>query len=128
MSRHEAHGPRIIFKDDRDSSIGRGCILFAAHFRPEIMLIPRVCAAVAPKATQIVRVTEGWRDIRDTRDRHEDLCALDLTLEMPVGRATKEEYARVVDSMRAFLGPDYDVIAHGEGFGHHIHCEWDPET
>ncbi len=126
--RHPVHGPRIIVKDDRDSTVGRGGVLFAALFRPEIAILPRLVAACAPMRAEVVRVTEGHRKIRETRDRHEDLCALDFTIEMPAGmRAIEPEYEQVADRMRIFLGPDYDIVVHGEGLGLHIHVEWDPK-
>lgn len=124
--RHEIWGPRIIVKRDEESSIGRGCILYGAHFREGVSHIPRLICACAPLKCQIVYLTEGWRDIRDSRDLHETLCAFDATLEMPMGmRATESEYEQTAQRLRIALGPGYDVIPHGEGMGLHLHIEWD---
>jgi len=126
MSRHEVHGPRIIVKDDRDSSVGRGCVLFAAHFRQGLSDIPRLAATCAPFSTQEVWLTEGWREIRPSRDMHKELCAFDITFRMPGGvRANKGEYDQAASRMRIFLGRDYDIVVHGSGANEHIHIEWD---
>lgn len=124
-------GPRVIFKDDRDSSIGRGCQLFATHFVPVMMEMLRHCiqAFANNKAVAVVRVTEGWRSIRTSRDLHEDCRALDFTAELASGaRVPIDVYASVAAQMRRWLGQDFDVIVHGQGSNLHIHVEYDPKT
>lgn len=118
-------GPRIIVKDDRDSSIGRGCEQYAWHYRPEIAAIPRAAAASSPWNTRIVRLTEGYRNIRDTPDDHEDFNAFDITVELPAGaRANKAEYEQMAFRMKLFLGPDYGFLVHGEDAALHIHFRY----
>lgn len=119
-------GPRIYIKRDEESSIARGCQMYAAHFRPEIAIIPRIATAVAPFTCEEVWLTEAHRKIRDTRDLHEELCAFDITYHLTDDfRPTKVEYGMAVDRMSIFLGPDYDILAHGVGDNLHIHCEYE---
>lgn len=121
-------GPRVYVKRDEESSIGRGCILHGAHFRPEIAKIVWAACRAAPLHTASITLTEGARDIRDTRDMHEELRALDLTFLMPGKRSpTVEEYEHLQSGMKSLLGHDYDVIAHGDGPNIHIHTELDPK-
>jgi hypothetical protein len=123
-----ASGPRIIFKDDRDSSIGRGCILYAAHLRPEVIAIVRAAALEAPEGLEVITISEGWRDIRERRDLHEEARAFDISLNGIPGpdeirEAVGDDWgARIAKR----LGGDYDVIVHGEGSNLHIHVELDP--
>lgn len=131
MRAHPDHGPRVTFKDDRDSAIGRGCRLYAAHFRPEILAIMgAVVNALAEDATvDEIKFSEGHRKIRESRDCHETCDALDATAEMAGGtRIPKAAYERVAAKIRAKLGPNYDVLAHGLGTNLHIHVEWDPKN
>ena len=126
----ELLGPRVIFKDDRDSSIGRGCQLFAAHFVPVVMelLTRSVQAFAGNKRVATIRVTEGWRSIRTARDLHEHCRALDFTAEDGDGkRISRAEYDQVGVQIRRWLGQNYDVVVHGEGLGLHIHVEYDPK-
>lgn len=124
-------GPRVIFKDDRDSSIGRGAVLYGGHFRPEVARIVYVAAQVAPDQVTEIVVSEAHRNIRDTRDLHEEGRAFDFSLNVEgLGhlafedrRAIGQEWAM---RMSANLGPDYTVIVHGEGANLHIHAELDP--
>ena len=123
-------GPRVIFKDDRDSASGRGCRMFAAHFTHYVMaiLIHGVQAFSLDKTVKVIRLTEGHRHIRDTRDLHEECRAFDFTAEMEEGtRIPRAAYERVGHQMRKWLGSDYDVIVHGEGTNLHIHAEYDPK-
>lgn len=118
----DARGPRIIVKDDRDSSIGRGCEQYAWHYRPEMACIPRAAAASVPWFCTLVRLTEGYRDIRDTPDDHEDFNAFDITAEFENGdRISYSEYFEMAVRMKVFLGPDYGYKVHGERLGLHIH-------
>lgn len=118
-------GPRLIFKDDRDSSIGRGCVLYGWHFRPEMAAIPRAAAASAPLGCETIRFTEGYRDICDDRDDHEDFNAFDITVEIAdEERLNRAHYLQMAQRMKIFLGPDYGYRVHGEGFGEHIHFRY----
>lgn len=121
------HGPRIVIKDDRDSAIGRGCVLYAGHFRPELACIPYWAAHTAPDGVETVVISEGWRDIRESRDLHEELRALDLSLNVIPGDFAARMAAgqKWAERLRVKLGPDYDVIVHGQGSNLHIHAELD---
>jgi hypothetical protein len=121
-------GPRIFVKRDSESSVGRGCVLYAAHFRPEIAMIPRAAAACAPAGTEEVWLTEGYRNIRDSPDRHEMLCALDITYRL-IGdiACTVEMYVASSWAMSTYLGPNYDIPHPKHGSAPHIHCEYDPK-
>lgn len=124
-------GPRVYVKRDDESSIGRGCILYGAHFRPEMAIIVWAACAAARELVPAVDecwLTEGFRDIRDIdakMDRHEVLNALDITFRMQPGdfRPTDTDYHRIKVRMRELLGPDYDVLFHAA----HIHAELDPK-
>ncbi len=120
----------MIFKDDRDSASGRGCRMFAAHFQPYTLEILRasVQAFALREDVSVVRVTEGHRHIRDTKDQHEACKAFDFTAENGRGeRLLKMHYDLVGSQIRKWLGADYDVIVHGEGTNLHIHVEHDPK-
>lgn len=126
----ETLGPRVIVKDDRDSSIGRGCQLYAAHFVPVVMeMMQRMVQAFALRHDcKTIRMTEGWRNIRDRRDCHEEARAIDWTAEHADGsRFEAWEYDIVASQARKWLGQNYDVIVHGQGLGLHIHVEYDPK-
>lgn len=123
-------GPRVIFKDDRDSKIGRGCQLFAAHFVPVVMDLLRhgVQAFALDPTVRTIRVTEGWRAIRTSKDLHESCRALDFTAEAEGGqRISHAQYDSIAAQMARWLGQNYDVIAHGTGSNLHIHAEFDPK-
>lgn len=125
---------RIIFKDDRDSSIGRGAWVCSEHFDPVMALllykVARNAEALLPEVA-VLYVTEGWRPqrIEGRRDRHTDLRAFDFTIEMEDGRrATRAEYVLVSECTRAAVGDkNYDFAVHGEKTGLHIHAEFDPK-
>ncbi len=120
-------GPRVIFKDDRDSAIGRGAILYGAHFRAEVSKIVYVVAQTAPHHLDVVVISEGWRDTRDTRDLHEESRALDVSLrDMPGGEIGSQMAESWCHRLRDTLGPDYDVQSHGDGDNWHLHIELDP--
>lgn len=121
-------GPRIYFKRDEESSVGRGAILYAAHFVPEVSVmvwaVARSCTALIAE----VWVTEAYRDIRDERDMHEECRALDFTFRTSSGARPGDDYYEDAAMEAAkLLGPDYDLICHGEGAGFHIHVEYDPK-
>lgn len=119
-------GPVIIIKRDAESTIDRGCRLYSSHWRPEIALIPRIAGATAHPKTTAVWLTEGYRNIRDTPDKHEELCAFDITWRLTDGALpTKAQYTDSKRMMSIFLGPDYDILVHGEGTALHIHCEYE---
>jgi len=115
-------GPRVIFKDDRDSSIKRGCVLYAWHFRPEMAAIVPAAVASAPLRAATIRFTEGWRPETRAGDDHTKCDAFDITVEMEDGtRATMAQLDEMAWRMKLFLGPDYGYLVHGEGLGLHIH-------
>ncbi len=123
------HGPRIIVKADANSSIGRGCILYGAHFRPEMACIPYWVARTAPEELDEVVLTEGWRDVRDSRDLHEELRGIDVSLNGLAdggGESKKSKAESWAARLRERLGSDYQVILHGDGLNYHMHCELDP--
>lgn len=121
-------GPRIIFKDDRDSTIGRGCVLYGAHLRPEVIAIVIACARTAPPLRDnTMVVSEGHRSIRGNRDLHKELRAFDISCNQIPNDAKREELARNwARRIEHELSLDYDVIAHGEGSNFHLHIELDP--
>lgn len=124
---------RIIVKDDRDSSVGRGGYLLPEHFAPRMAkLVEATTKSVEwllPKA-RVLRITEGWRSQRSPtrRDAHSELRAFDFTIEFTGGqRATFEEYHQVAEHTRKIVGDaEYDFLVHGEGSNLHIHAEFDP--
>ena len=124
-------GPRVYVKRDSESSAGRGCVLYGAHFRPEIAkIVWSACVAaggVSP-AIKEVWLTEGWRNARSERDLHKELRAIDITFRMLHDmRPTQAEYSRIVAKMIELLGPDYDVLCHAVGTDMlHVHAELDP--
>ena len=124
-------GPRIIMKDDRDSSIGRGCVVYPGMLRPEIICMVEAAAEAAPADMEEMHVSEGWRNVRSTRDLHEELRAWDISARgMPAvshGPLTDEERLRSwADRIQKKLGPAYTVVVHDSGSGLHIHIELDP--
>lgn len=129
------HGPRIVFKDDRDSSIGRGAIMFWSHFVSPMSDLLVAMAQTAPALIDnTMVVSEGWRDIRTSRDLHEELRALDFPLNKLVGITVWGERQDAglmwVERARAVLRPDlrpgFQFEVHGSGEGIHVHAEWDP--
>jgi len=131
-------GPRIVFKDDRDSSIQRGCHLYGGHFRPEISKIFHTVAQTAPHNIGVVIFSEGHRPPRKLgeRDLHTELRAIDVSLntifadpmasEEDILSNRRERGKEWADRIRRALGPDYTVVLHGEGYNLHIHIELDP--
>ncbi|MCA9506489.1 MAG: hypothetical protein KC616_25605 [Myxococcales bacterium] len=122
-------GPRICVKRDQESTVGRGCVLHAAHFRPELAAVVVAAAELAPPEVEQVWLVEGWRDIRDTPDRHETLDALDIVGTDGKGQRflTSRQYVAWSQRVSSRLGDRYDVLAHDAGSGWHIHAEWDPK-
>ena len=130
MSYDPRLGPRIFVKRDYESSIGRGAVLYAAHFQDGLAALVRAAVSAASAGVEDVWITEGWRPARraGVRDLHEQLRALDFTYRLVGGvRPTRDEYEEAVRRMRLTLGPDYDIQAHGENDGLHIHGEIDPK-
>ena len=123
---------RIYVKRDEESSVGRGAVLSAAHFRPEMAAIiyeaARATELQFPEATELW-ITEGWRRIREARDLHRERRAFDFTVRtFGDERLTRDEYELVAYTMRNRLGPDVQVIVHGESTsGIHLHAELDPQ-
>ena len=128
-------GPRILVKPDAESSIGRGCELYGAHFRPEMAVIPHAMAAASqnlyPGKFAVMRMTEGKRPPRKqgVRDLHAELRAEDFTFETFTGlRATEQELRNIAFKAKETLGDDYDVEIHAVGSDAvHIHAELDPQ-
>ena len=124
-------GPRVYVKRDEESSIGRGCILHGAHFRPEIAkIVWAACHAVTEVAPAFdeLWLTEGYRDVRSSRDLHEELRGLDITFRSAEGlRPMEGAYQAIAKHMEALLGPDYDIVCHAVGSdASHGHAEYDP--
>ena len=125
---------RFIFKRDDESSIGRGAVIRAAHFRPEIAVIFRVVANTAPLnhlPDNEVWVTEGDRPQRvpGRRDLHTELRALDFSCMRLIASTEDERYSISSDwesEIQDQLGPDYDVVLHGGSTNLHLHIELDP--
>ena len=124
-------GPRIVFKDDRDSNIGRGAMIFWGHLLEDRIRMVRVAAQTAPDLIDnTMVVSEGWRKIRTTLDLHERCCAFDISLNQLAGTSGFSDRKTIGEAwaarIREALGPGYDVIVHGEGWNLHIHIELDP--
>lgn len=126
-------GPRIHVKTDAESSIGRGCVLYGAHSRPEIAAMDHaMCAATSKLYPRflVIRKTEGWRPQREAgkRDLHTEMRAIDYTVETETGfRATEQELRNIAFKAKETLGDDYDVEVHAVGSDAvHIHAELDP--
>ena len=125
------HGARIIFKRDSESKVGRGAVIYRAHFRPEMTKILYWAAFYAPEELQDneMWVTEGWRNIRSSRDLHEECRAFDIDCTRIKAELFKdrEDIARLwAMCLSEELGPDYEVILHGGRDGLHLHVELDP--
>ncbi len=126
-------GPRVIFKDDRDSNIGRGCVIYQGMLRPECIIMVAAAAETAPFGMEEMHVSEGWRDERDERDLHEELRAWDISARgvpqlsaVPLPSDTKRTIDEWAERIKAKLGPEYTVLDHDTGSGLHIHIELDP--
>jgi len=121
---------RIIFKRDSESSVGRGAVIYHAHFRPEIATIIYWAAFYAPSELgEEMWITEGWRDIRDKRDLHKECRAFDIDCM----RINAESYSLKfliaqgwASCLADELGSDYQVILHGGEKALHLHVELDP--
>lgn len=124
------HGLRVIFKRDEESSVGRGAVLFRAHFRPEMALIIYWALNSAPEELgSEMWVTEGFRNIRNTRDLHEECRAFDFDCTRIEAHsfADQHEIARMWGIfLQEELGPDYQVVLHGGEDSLHLHVELDP--
>ena len=122
--------PRLLFKDDRDSGIGRGAILGRLHFRPEVWRMIEVAIATAPAELLTVEVTEAWRPLsRETRDLHCEYKAFDFGVRA-LGTTYTDRLTKAQawsDRMTLGLGSDYDVVLHAGETNLHIHCELDPK-
>tara|TARA_B100000959_G_C14963979_1_gene616957 strand:+ start:1131 stop:1511 length:381 start_codon:yes stop_codon:yes gene_type:complete len=121
---------RIIFKRDSESSIGRGAIIYHAHFRPEISVILYWAAFHAPNELNgEMWVTEGWRNIRESRDLHKECRAFDLDCTRIEAKNYLVRYKiaqRWANLLTEELGPDYQVILHAGEKALHLHVELDP--
>lgn len=124
------HGVRIIFKRDEESNVNRGAVLYRAHFRPELAIILYWAAFHAPEELgNEMWVTEAWRNIRDSRDLHEEMRAFDIDCTRIEAPDFKQKYdiARMWGIfLQEEIGPDYQVILHGGQESLHLHVELDP--
>lgn len=129
-------GPRIIFKDDRDSSIGRGCVIYQGMLRPEIICMVTAAAETAPAGMEEMNVSEGWRFVRSDRDLHEELRAWDISARGVPAQDDDHlevEMAEWAKHIRGYLSIgsegyycSYTAVVHDTGSGLHIHIELDP--
>jgi len=125
---------RLIIKRDSESSIGRGAVLYSAHYRPEIAAITHATLSTAPFAElpdNEVWITEGYRPQRITgkRDLHTEMRALDFDCTRIIARSHGERYtlaSRWAERIKKKLGPDYQVVLHGGETALHLHIELDP--
>ena len=123
---------RIIFKRDSESQVGRGAVTYGAHFRPEMALILEKAAYTAPHEDLELGemwVTEGWRNIRTSRDLHKELRAFDISCTRIKAQHHPMRYT-IADAwaqrLRKALGPSYQVVLHGGESNLHLHIELDP--
>lgn len=122
--------PRILFKADQDSPIGRGAVLHAAHFRPELARILWAAAVAAEPTWDEILVTEAWRPWDGVdRDLHVEMRAFDFSLnhirgEESARREAGEAWRR---RMIVLLDPDVQMVVHGSGLNLHLHTELDPQ-
>lgn len=130
MSNKNHHGVRIIFKRDYESKVGRGAVIYRAHLRPEMSLILYWAAYYAPEELNgEMWVTEGWRNIRESRDLHKECRAFDIdctrikTSSYSTSYVIAQKWAK---SLSEELGSDYQIILHGGEKGLHLHVELDP--
>ena len=130
MLSEDRHGVRIIFKRDSESSVGRGAVIYRAHLRPEMSVILYWAAYFAPlELGDEMWVTEGWRNIRNSRDLHKECRAFDLDCMRIEARNYSAKYGiaqRWANLIAEELGPDYQVILHGGENALHLHVELDP--
>jgi len=123
------NGPRIIMKADRDSSIGRGCVIYRGMLRPESICMVAAAAETAPVGMDDMNVSEGWRGSRRTRDLHAEQRAWDISARgVP---AQDDDHLQVLmnewaERIQTKLGDAYTVFVHDTGSGLHIHIELDP--
>lgn len=124
--------PRVLFKTDDESNIGRGCHLTGAHMRREMQAILYAFERTAPEELAYIKWTEGWRPPRaNRRDLHSENRAFDLSLNYPewTGRGHAVRKDAGIDwgnRASALLGPDYQIVIHGSGRNLHVHIELDP--
>lgn len=122
-------GVRIIFKRDSESSVGRGAVIYRAHFRPEMANILYSAALTAPRELgEEMWVTEGFRSVRPTRDLHEECRAFDIDCTRISASSYTSKYnisQNWANSIANELGPDYQIILHGGEKGLHLHIELD---
>jgi hypothetical protein len=88
-------------------------------------IIHAACRCSAGQA-ETLWITEGFRNIRETRDLHEEGRAFDLVPKIGGERVSDGALDRIAAGMRLMLDVDYDVIVHDVGSGAHIHAEYDP--
>lgn len=118
---------RICIKRDEESPIGRGAILLPEHFRPEILpAMVEAVEATKPEHVEHVWIVEGWRDIRDTPDSHEDCRALDFVGSDATGarNVSPAQFRAWAARVQARLGDRYYVLAHDAGSGWHLHIQF----
>lgn len=114
----------------RSIEVKAGVVLRRAHFLPHMVRILMVAFDTQPPTDDgRLVVTEAWRDIRDSLDLHEHCAAFDFRCKNLTAANQGDREAKGhawAQEMQIRLGSDYDVLAHGEGDGFHIHAEFDP--
>jgi hypothetical protein len=134
MAKTTFDGPRLIIKPDWTDDRGnprRGCILTPGNTRPEVWAIVRSALRTAPPGLDAVTLSEGWRHIRETLDRHNMNDAFDISLRDISGvlairtEAGHAWAGRIADDLECREEASYDIECHGEGWNVHIHGEQD---
>jgi len=104
-------------------------VIYQGMLRPEIICMVAAAAETAPDGMKVMNVSEGWRDVRSTRDLHEELRAWDISARGMIAHDDDElewEMGRWATRIQDKLGPAYTVVVHDSGSGLHIHIELDP--
>lgn len=134
MAKRTYVGPRLIIKADWTDARGnprRGCILTAGNTRPEVWAIVRAALRTSPPGLQSVTLSEGFRYIRETLDRHNTNDAFDISLRDisdDLTIRTEEGHAwagRIAVDLEYREEASYDIACHGEDWNVHIHGEQD---
>jgi hypothetical protein len=134
MAKKAFEGPRLIIKADWVDGKGnprRGCILTPGNTRPEVWAIVRSALRTAPHGLEAVTLSEGWRHIRETLDRHNtndgiDISLRDISDDLNIRTEAGHAWAgRIADDLEHREEASYDIACHGEGWNVHIHGEQD---
>lgn len=105
-------------------------ILRPAHFRPHMIDIHLAALKTAPPTDDgAVWVTDAWRPADALPSLHARCLAFDYrckNISAFTEEAREDRGHAWAVRMRAELGDDYDVVAHGVLDAFHIHAEFDP--